>query len=144
MSAASAAQHPAPELGETLDQAAQSLEALLAQAALRMREKVVVEGASMRRDSKAEQHAAHGLAWLATYVQSVTRTLQLLRAADRRGALRWPWRRCWCASAPANIAPRRFNGIPMSQGEILRLSAFGFDHGEIARFYTPAIAATDR
>ena len=139
MSAASAAQHPAPELGETLDQAAQSLEALLAQAASRMREKVVVEGRVDASRLEAEQHAAHGLAWLATYVQSVRELASYctrLTGEGRFGAMEEMLVRIgageYCAQA--------LNGIPMSQGEILRLSAFGFDHGEIARFYTPAIA----
>jgi len=139
MSAAPAARHPAPELAETLDQAAQALEGLLDQAASRMREKVVVKGRVDAGRLEAEQHAAHGLAWLATYVQSVRELSSYcvrLTGEGRFGAMEEMLVRIgageYCAQA--------LTGIPMSQGEILRLSAFGFDHGEIAQFYTPAIA----
>lgn len=139
MSAASAAQHPAPELGEILDQAARSLEELLAGAASRMRDKVVVNGRIDGARLEAEQHAAHGLAWLATYVRSVRElAAYTTRLTDegRFGAMEEMLVRIGAGEYCAQV----LNGIPMSQGEILRLSAFGFDHGEIAQFYTPEIA----
>ena len=55
-------------------------EALLADATAKVRERVVVEGRPVGRLLDREQRAAHGLAWLATYVEAVR---QLAAYAER-------------------------------------------------------------
>ena len=125
-------QHPAPELGETLDQAAQSLEALLAQARADAREGC--RGGARRCGATRSRTAwaPHG-AGLARHLCPVgTRTLQLLRAVDRRGALQVPWRRMLSAHpAPANIAPRRSTASPDEPGA--RSCAFPLSASTMAR-----------
>ncbi len=134
---ASAIAQAFPELLET---AAADLEKLLDAAREKLRPRILVDGRVDAARLDAEQHAAHGLAWLATYVQAVAESARYaarLSAEGRFGAIEEMLVRIgageYCAQA--------LTGIPMSQGEIVRLSAFGFDHGEIAQFYTPAIAA---
>jgi len=141
MSAADNATTTHPQsLPALLDEAVTSLEKLLDAAREKLRRRIVVDGRIDAARLDAEQHAAHGLAWLATHVQAVgelARYAERLSAEGRFGAMEEMLVRIgageYCAQA--------LTGIPMSQGEIVRLSAFGFDHSEIAQFYTPAIAA---
>ena len=140
MSAAdNAAPAQPPALPALLDEAATSLEALLDAAREQLRPRIVIDGRVDATRLDAEQHAAHGLAWLATYVRALRELAaytERLSTEGRFGAMEEMLVRIgageYCAQA--------LNGIPMSQGEIVRLSAFGFDHGEIAQFYTSAIA----
>ncbi len=139
MSVANAAAS-AQSLPGLLDEAVTSLEALLDAARDKLRPRIVRDGRVDAARLDAEQHAAHGLAWLATYVRTLrelTAYSERLSAEGRFGAMEEMLVRIgageYCAQA--------LNGIPMSQGEIVRLSAFGFDHGEIAQFYTPSVAA---
>ncbi|HEX5777551.1 MAG TPA: acyl-CoA dehydrogenase family protein [Xanthobacteraceae bacterium] len=71
-----------------------------------------------------EQHAAHGLAWLATYtagVRQLTAYAARLGDAGRLGPAEEALVRIGLGEYLAQI----FSGIPMSQTEILRLSALG-------------------
>ena len=52
-------------------EASAALDALLADATAKVRERVVVEGHVVGRLFDREQRATHGLAWLATYVGAV-------------------------------------------------------------------------
>jgi (2S)-methylsuccinyl-CoA dehydrogenase len=68
----------------TMAQAATSaIEALLSDAAAKVRERVMLEGRPAARLLDREQRATHGLAWLATYVESVR---QLAAYAERMHA----------------------------------------------------------
>src|SRR5215218_10367973 len=57
-----------------------AVEAVLADATVKVRERVTIEGRTVARMLDREQRAAHGLAWLATYVESVR---QLTAYAER-------------------------------------------------------------
>ena len=60
----------------TMAQAATSaVEALLSDAAAKVRERVMLEGRPAARQLDREQRATHGLAWLATYVEAVRQLL---------------------------------------------------------------------
>jgi (2S)-methylsuccinyl-CoA dehydrogenase len=88
-----------------LAEAGGAAEALVAEATLKVREKVAVNGRTDARLIDREQRAAHGLAWLATYAEAVR---QLSRYVERMtptiGSAR-P-RSFWCESPPANSSPR--------------------------------------
>src|SRR5882757_2881804 len=71
------------ELVELSREASTALDALLADAIAKVRERVVVEGHAVSRLFDREQRATHGLAWLATYVESVR---QLAAYAERMHA----------------------------------------------------------
>ena len=108
-----------------------AFEALLAQATAAVRAKVSVDGKVSSSRFEAEQHAAHGLAWLATYVTAL-RELQAygerLQAEDRYGAVEDYALRIGAGEYAAQI----LGGIPMSQGEIVRLPALGLDAKAVA------------
>src|ERR1700756_659628 len=74
-------------------EATAAAEALLADATLEVRGRVTVEGRTVSRMLDREQRAAHGLAWLATYVQSLRQLAAYAaqaRDAGRLGGLGGP------------------------------------------------------
>jgi len=81
----------------------------------------------------AAQAAAHGLAWLATYVESLRQMLgwaRRLEAAERLGEIE----RLITAAAFGEYLAQIAGGIPMSQNETVRLAALGVPRAEIRRF----------
>jgi (2S)-methylsuccinyl-CoA dehydrogenase len=107
-------------------------EALLAEATRAVRARVIVEGHAVDRLFDREQRATHGLAWLATYVESVR---QLAAYADRihasgnLGELEELLIQIGIGEYLAQIA----GGIPMSQGEIVRPADVGLSAEAVAR-----------
>ena len=90
---------------------------LLARASDAVRALVTRDGAIERALLEREQHAVHGLAWLATYVEALRQLqgwAQRLDAAGRLGELERGLLEVGCGEYLARIA----GGIPMSQGEI--------------------------
>jgi (2S)-methylsuccinyl-CoA dehydrogenase len=81
----------------------------------------------------AEQAAGHGLAWLATYVEALRQMLgwaTRLQAAGRLGRAE----ELLLAGAFGEYLAQIAGGIPMSQGETVRLPALGVARGEVRRF----------
>jgi (2S)-methylsuccinyl-CoA dehydrogenase len=77
-----------------------------------------------------EQHAAHGFAWLATYVTALRATLDWTEGLDRAGKLGERERlilHLGFAEYLAQIA----GGIPMSQGEMVRPADFGLQPSDL-------------
>jgi (2S)-methylsuccinyl-CoA dehydrogenase len=122
---------PGTELVELARDATASLDALLADAVQKVRERVVVEGHVVSRLLDREQRATHGLSWLGTYVEAVR---QLGAYAERMardgtfGELEDHIVRIGLGEYLAQIA----GGIPMSQGEIVRLSDLGLSAQQAA------------
>ena len=106
-------------------------ETLLAEATLAVRQRVTVEDHMVDRLFDREQRATHGLAWLATYVESVR---QLAAYADRMhaggalGEIEELIVQIGIGEYLAQIA----GGIPMSQGEIVRPSDIGLSAAAVA------------
>ena len=106
-------------------------ERLLAEAIASVRARVVVDDKVDAAAFEAEQHAAHGLAWLATYVAALRELLaygERLSAEGRYGAIEDGALRVGAGEYAAQI----LGGIPMSQGEIVRLPAVGVGADAIA------------
>jgi (2S)-methylsuccinyl-CoA dehydrogenase len=81
----------------------------------------------------AVQAAAHGLAWLATYVESLRQMLgwaRRLEGAERLSEME----RLVTAAAFGEYLAQIAGGIPMSQNETVRLAALGVPRAEIRRF----------
>jgi (2S)-methylsuccinyl-CoA dehydrogenase len=100
------------------------LQGLLADAIAAMRERVSVNGKVNAALVEQEQHACHGLAWLATYVEAVRELAaygERLRAEGRYGEIE----RLLVAIGIGEYLEQIAGGIPMSQGEIVRLSSLG-------------------
>ncbi|HEY8261032.1 MAG TPA: acyl-CoA dehydrogenase family protein [Methylosinus sp.] len=108
-----------------------SVEALYAQALAAVRARVTKDGKLSNELIEVEQHAAHGLSWFATYVQGLR---ELLAYADRlvaEGAY-GETENLLTRIAFAEYLAQVFGGIPMSQGEFVRLSDFGLTPADVA------------
>ncbi|HEY2135183.1 MAG TPA: acyl-CoA dehydrogenase family protein, partial [Xanthobacteraceae bacterium] len=120
--------------------ATSAAEALLADAIIEIRARVTVDGRPVNSMLDREQRAAHGLAWLATYVQ-VLRQLaayaERLREAGRLGETEDLIIRIGLGEFFAQI----LGGIPMSQGEMVRLRDLGLSAAKVAARVTPDIEA---
>ena len=112
------------ELIAVARQASQAAEALLDDATAAVHRRVTVDHRLDERLLDREQRAAHGLAWLATYVESVR---QLAAYAERASA------RCTLGGVEKLLVRLGIGeylaqiqgGIPMSQGEIVRPADLG-------------------
>lgn len=116
---------------ELIGAALPGFETLLEQAVAAVRQKVLVDGRISSARLEEEQHAAHGLSWLATYVMALRELKaygERLQAEDRYGAIEDYAIRIGAGEYAAQI----FGGIPMSQGEILRLGALGLSAKAVA------------
>ncbi len=133
-----------PEAGHDLIAMAQdavdAIEALLADAILKVRERVAVNGHIVARLFDREQRATHGLAWLAAYVEAVRQfaaQAERMHSMGHLGEIEELLVRIGLGEYLAQI----FGGIPMSQGEIVRLADLGFSRGEVSARMTPLAQA---
>src|ERR1700739_427122 len=127
-----------PDLLRLAAEAEDAVGALLTDAANAVTGRVSANGALSAELLEREQRAAHGLAWLATYVEAVRQLAAYaarMTEAGRFGDLGGMIGRIRLREYIAQIA----GGIPMSQGEILRLSDLGLMTGEIAVRWSPAL-----
>ena len=122
----------------TLGQAISAVDALFADARRAVAERVRAGGAGVARVLDREQRAAHGLAWFATYVEA----LRQMRALAERLTIAGQFSeteelllRVGCGEYLAQIV----GGIPMSQGEIVRLADLGLSVAAVAGRINSAI-----
>jgi (2S)-methylsuccinyl-CoA dehydrogenase len=100
-------------------------------AAEKVRERVVLEGQPSARLMDREQRATHGVAWLATYVEALR---QLTAYAERMSEQR---RLSEIEELLVRIGLGEYlaqilGGIPISQGEIVRLADLGLSPAAVA------------
>ena len=81
----------------------------------------------------AAQHVAHGLAWLATTVESL-RQMQLWAGRLKDEGKFGEFEQLLLAAAIAEYGAQIAGGIPMSQLELIRPEALGVSRAEIRRF----------
>ena len=88
----------------------------------------------------AAQHALHGLAWLATYVEALRQMLGWVRRLDAEGRL-GEMEKLLAGAAFGEYLAQIGGGIPMSQSEIVRPGQLGIPSSEVAKFLAdPAVA----
>ncbi len=129
---------PMEEFFELGRQAVDAIEALYEEAVASVRAKVTESGKLSNTAIEREQHAAHGLAWFATYVESLREMLayaERMRSEGRYGETEDLLTRIGVGEYLAQI----FGGIPMSQGEFVRLGDFGLSAATIALKRSPPI-----
>jgi (2S)-methylsuccinyl-CoA dehydrogenase len=97
-----------------------ALETLLARATDAVRAAVAPDGASDPDRLEREQHAVHGLAWLATYAEALRQMRSWAVRLEDLGRL-GERERLILQAAFGEYLARIEGGIPMSQGEITRL-----------------------
>ncbi len=78
-----------------------------------------------------EQHAAHGFAWLATYVAALKATLDWAETLQRDGAL-GEREQLILQVGFAEYLAQILGGLPMSQGEMVRPADLGLAEGDLA------------
>jgi (2S)-methylsuccinyl-CoA dehydrogenase len=126
------------ELIATLRQAVAAVEAVFADARRAVAERVTVDGRPVPRMLDREQRAAHGLAWLATYVEAVRQLADYAQRLVEAGSLGETEELLVRIGAGEYLA-QILGGIPMSQGEIVRLSDLGLSPAAVAGRMTPAV-----
>ena len=121
MSPAASALPAGLELIATLRQAVAAVEALFADARRAVAERVTVDGRPVPRTLDREQRAAHGLAWLATYVEADPATRRSMRSGSSRPTALGEIEELLVRIGAGEYLAQILGGIPMSQGEIVRL-----------------------
>ena len=123
---------------ELAQQASAALDALLADATAKVRERVVVEGNVVGRVFDREQRATHGLAWFATYVEAVRQLAAYagrMAGDDTLGEVEELLVRIGLGEYLAQVV----GGIPMSQGEVVRPSDLGLSSAQVAARINPVL-----
>ena len=119
-------------------EATAAAEALLSDAAAKVRERVTIEGRLVGRLFDREQRATHGLAWLATYVEAVrqlTAYAERMQSTHRLTEIEELLVRIGLGEYLAQIT----GGIPISQGEIVRPADLGLSAAAVAARVTPEV-----
>lgn len=118
--------------------ALEKLEGLFETATQTLRAKVEVEGRVSGAKIEQEQTAAHGLAWLATYVESLRQMQKWAETLSNAGKF-GETEQLIHQIAFGEYLWQIYGGIPMSQGEILRLQDIGLTQEEMRGLMDPAV-----
>ncbi|MEL6959375.1 MAG: acyl-CoA dehydrogenase family protein [Pseudomonadota bacterium] len=127
-----------PDLLATTGATIAPLKALLDTAKDCVREKVVVDGRVSGGLIEAEQTASHGLAWLATYVEALAQMqvwAEKLQGEGQFGEVEQLIHQI----AFGEYLWQIYGGIPMNQGEILRLQDIGLTQDQQRLMMEPAV-----
>jgi (2S)-methylsuccinyl-CoA dehydrogenase len=136
-----AASSPMPagnELNTALHEAVTAVEALFADARRSIAARVTVQGRPMARVFDREQRATHGLAWLATYVEAIRQLAAYTERLQGSGSF-GETEELLVRIGAGEFLAQMFGGIPMSQGEIVRLADMGLSTSAVAERVTPAV-----
>lgn len=87
----------------------------------------------------ANQSAAHGYAWLATYVAALEQMLGWAKRLEAEGKL-GELETLMLQAAFGEYCAQIYGGIPMSQGELVRPSDLGLDSAALHEFHNPSLS----
>ena len=121
----------APKLAALARDATQAVDALLAEATAAVRRRVMVDERMVDTLVDREQRATHGLAWLATYVESVRQLAAYAERMQAAGGL-GETEQLLVEIGIGEYLAQIQGGIPMSQGEIVRPADIGLAGEEVA------------
>jgi (2S)-methylsuccinyl-CoA dehydrogenase len=102
--------------------------------------KVSQGGKIDRAALEREQHAAHGLAWIATYAEALNQVASYARRMTDEGRF-GEMEALLAQIGAAEYASQLFGGVLMSQGEIARLHELGVAEKDQSGFLTPDVRA---
>ncbi len=88
--------------------------------------RVLKDGKLDRRALDREQHLVHGLAWVATYAETLREVADWARALSEKGAFSEA-DRLLAKLVAAEYAAQLAGGLPMTQVEVIRPADFGVD-----------------
>ena len=138
MSTAASRSTKDPELNGLIREATAVLDALLADATAKVRERVSSKGQVDGARFDREQRATHGLAWLATYVEAVRQLAAYAERMSKAGNL-GETEDLLVRIGLGEYLAQVFGGIPMSQGEVVRLTDLGVTSAQVAARMTPVV-----
>jgi len=138
MSTAASRSTKDPELNGLIREATAVLDALLADATAKVRERVSSKGQVDGARFDREQRATHGLAWLATYVEAVRQLAAYAERMSKAGNL-GETEDLLVRIGLGEYLAQVFGGIPMSQGEVVRLTDLGVTSAQVAARMTPVL-----
>jgi len=115
-------------------------ESLLETAKARLRDMVAVDGRVSSGAVEAHQGAAHGLAWLATYVEALRQMQSWAKGLCAQGRF-GEVERLIHQIAFGEYLNQIAGGIPMNQGEMVRLHDMGLGRDALAGFQAPKVQA---
>ncbi|GAB5433828.1 MAG: acyl-CoA dehydrogenase family protein [Epibacterium sp.] len=127
-----------PELLALTKEALQPLDELLERATARVRDNVSNNGRVSGALVEQHQYAAHGLAWLATYVYSL-RQMHRWAEALERDAKFGEMEQLIHQIAFGEYLWQIYGGIQMNQGEVLRLQDLGLSQDDQRALMAPAV-----
>ena len=142
MSASPAVSHEPQDLVALTRDAAASAKKLVAEATRRVRTRVMgPDGKVDPAKLEAEQHAAHGLAWIATYGEAVRELANYAATLQEAGKF-GETEALLVKIGAGEYLDQMFGGIPMSQGEMVRpTGSLGLSGREVAQFRSDAVEA---
>ncbi|HEY8160811.1 MAG: acyl-CoA dehydrogenase family protein [Methylocystis sp.] len=108
-----------------------AVEALYNEALASVRARVTADGKLSNDLIEADQHAAHGLSWFATYVQGLKELIDYAERLSGEGAY-GETEELLNQIGFAELLAQIYGGIPMSQGEFVRLADFGLASSQAA------------
>src|SRR5271165_4452847 len=129
-----------PNLIQFCQEAASNAERLLGRASAAVRAKVLDNGVLSADAIEREQHACHGLAWLATYAEAIkqmTAYATRLHAEDRFGEVEALLTQIGIGEYVTQI----LGGIPMSQSETIRFHELDLAPEDRDMFASEAVVA---
>ncbi|KMK66068.1 acyl-CoA dehydrogenase family protein [Puniceibacterium sp. IMCC21224] len=132
-----------PDLLTLTKGAVAPIEQLFEAARDRVRALVVADGRVSGGLVEQHQTAAHGLAWLSTYTESLRQMQNWAESLNADGKFGEVEQLIHQIAFSEYLSQIR-GGIPMSQGEILRLQDMGLNDDDIAGLATPEISTLSR
>ena len=127
-----------PDLPSLFAEAADAVDQIVAEAARRVRARVTEGGRLSASRLDAEQHATHGLAWLATYgttIRELASHAARMTSEGRFGEME----SLILSIGIGEYLDQIVSGIPMSQSETARLRDMGLSAPDVRRLRTAAI-----
>src|SRR5258708_7650998 len=128
------------DLLDQCDDAVLSAQRFLAAAKSRVAAKVSRGDKIANELIDSEQPAAHGLAWLATYVECLNQLARWARRLDRESKF-GEIERLLLEAGFAEYLAQIVGGIPMSQNEIVRPYDLGLTDEDSGAFWTEGVSA---
>lgn len=119
-------------------QAVEAADALLSKARVAVAQKVSVDGKPTPALLEKEQFAAHGLAWLATYVEALRQLSAYAARMEEEGRFS-EMEQLLVQVAFGEYLWQMYGGIPMNQGEVVRPQDLGLSQEDQRCLMTPAV-----
>ncbi len=132
--------HMSADLVAQVKAGAEAATGLMRKAREMLAQRVSAQGRVSGRMLEAEQYAAHGLSWLATYAEALTQMgawAERLEADGRLGEME----RLILAIGAGEYLSQVHGGIPMSQGEVIRPQDIGLTPEDRRAVMTPEVEA---